>query len=233
MNCLNCGRPTTSKYGYCTRTPECNKLFKREAARAWYWKDPDKGREISRNWYLQNPDKSREASREWKVSNPGKLREYERVRWESLTEEEREAKRKTDRDYYQRNADKKCEYQVTYREANPEKVRENRRRREVRLRQVPNEHIDERWLFMVQGGRCGICRDHMEAWHLDHIIPLSANGWHVYANVRLTHPACNQAKSDANNWASADILFAFMDIIQWWTQHPEVEQNVPFLVGSK
>ena len=31
-------------------------------------------------------------------------------------------------------------------------------------------------------------------WHLDHIIPLKRNGEHSYANVQVTHPACNLKK---------------------------------------
>ena len=31
--------------------------------------------------------------------------------------------------------------------------------------------------------------------HVDHVVPISKGGMHSYANVRATHPACNQHKA--------------------------------------
>jgi len=33
-------------------------------------------------------------------------------------------------------------------------------------------------------------------WHLDHIYPVVKGGEHSYKNVAVSHPRCNQKKSD-------------------------------------
>lgn len=53
---------------------------------------------------------------------------------------------------------------------------------------------------------CGLCYKLIESWRrgddwmratLDHIIPLSKGGLHVYDNVQAAHWLCNQKKGDS------------------------------------
>jgi 5-methylcytosine-specific restriction endonuclease McrA len=62
------------------------------------------------------------------------------------------------------------------------------------------------WIFVRDGGLCGIClepvdRDlpalHPQAATLDHAVPLSKGGLHIPENVQLAHRACNSLKSNA------------------------------------
>lgn len=92
-------------------------------------------------------------------------------------------------------------YWPKWREENREKVREYARRgqhvRRARLADAPYEHIDHAEVFARDEGVCGICGNAVDPanWHLDHIQPIALGGGHVYANVRVTHPFCNIARS--------------------------------------
>jgi 5-methylcytosine-specific restriction endonuclease McrA len=56
--------------------------------------------------------------------------------------------------------------------------------------------LDRSVVFERDEGVCGICGLPVDPanWHLDHIISLSQEGAHSYANTQVSHPACNQAK---------------------------------------
>lgn len=58
------------------------------------------------------------------------------------------------------------------------------------------EDVAKLVVLELHDGVCGICGDDVDpgSFHLDHIIPLSAGGWHGYDNVQPSHPACNLSK---------------------------------------
>lgn len=61
---------------------------------------------------------------------------------------------------------------------------------------VPYEPINRRVVFDRDGWICGICGgpvDEADA-SLDHIIPMSVGGGHLYANVQCSHLRCNVRK---------------------------------------
>ncbi len=61
------------------------------------------------------------------------------------------------------------------------------------------EHVDRDVVFERDKGICGICKQRVERdspWEIDHMIPISKGGAHAYANVQLSHQACNRAKRD-------------------------------------
>jgi len=45
-------------------------------------------------------------------------------------------------------------------------------------------------------GVCALCGGDVDPrhFHVDHILPLVAGGWHAYDNVQLAHPSCNIGK---------------------------------------
>ena len=51
-------------------------------------------------------------------------------------------------------------------------------------------------LFIKDDGVCGICGDEVEMANcsIDHIVPVSKKGSHVWDNVQLSHYACNMKK---------------------------------------
>ncbi len=78
--------------------------------------------------------------------------------------------------------------------------------RRARWRSVPRESFDPREIFKRDHWRCQLCHGplhrrqktpHPKAATLDHVVPLSAGGSHVRANVQAAHFACNVRKGAA------------------------------------
>jgi hypothetical protein len=78
-------------------------------------------------------------------------------------------------------------------------------RRRARARDADAEPVDRDVVGERDGWRCGVCRrkvgralpyPHPRSASLDHIVPLSQDGKHVYSNVRITHLACNTARGN-------------------------------------
>lgn len=101
------------------------------------------------------------------------------------------------------------EWHAAWRNRNREKVRElsragQRKRHRVHLacndryqatrRGAPcAETIDRMIVYHRDGGRCHICRKKLRSdhFHLDHLIPLSTGGDHLYRNIAVACPSCN------------------------------------------
>lgn len=102
-----------------------------------------------------------------------------------LSPEER-TKRSVDRQRERYNTDP--EYQARIK---AKKIRRKRAMEGTRVEPVSTLAVAER-----DGWRCGICgkRVTRATWSLDHIVPLSRGGAHVYANVTLAHRRCNSRR---------------------------------------
>ena len=72
--CRNCGTPIRSKYGYCQRSAECKRLYKREESRRLG--QTEKRRTYLRNWYVANRERVLARQKEYHAANPERLREY-------------------------------------------------------------------------------------------------------------------------------------------------------------
>jgi 5-methylcytosine-specific restriction endonuclease McrA len=60
----------------------------------------------------------------------------------------------------------------------------------------------QRAAAVANRGSCGICGNPITGQlHLDHVVPISAGGWHEPANVQIAHPSCN-----ARKWAKLDYV---------------------------
>lgn len=61
-----------------------------------------------------------------------------------------------------------------------------------------DEDVDRLAVWERDGGICGICGEIADPqdWQLDHVIPLSREGRHSYANTQVSHPPCNAWKRD-------------------------------------
>lgn len=84
-------------------------------------------------------------------------------------------------------------------------LRVKTQRRRARARDAEAEAVDRDVVGERDGWRCGICRckvdgslayPHPRSASLDHIVPLSQGGRHVYQNVRITHLSCNCARGN-------------------------------------
>lgn len=69
-----------------------------------------------------------------------------------------------------------------------------RRNRQQRFYVIP---LDV--LYTRAGGVCALCGEHVDRADasIDHIIPLSDGGPHVWQNVQLAHKKCNVARGNA------------------------------------
>ncbi len=65
--------------------------------------------------------------------------------------------------------------------------------RRSRINGTPNEKIDPILVYLNDNGICGICGEPitMSEFTMDHIIPISKGGGHLYANVHSAHRLCN------------------------------------------
>lgn len=119
------------------------------------------------------PGASAEYSRKWRAANPGAVTEYSR-KW---------------------------------RAANPERAKEISDRyvakRRARLAEVEHESVDYAELKEVYSD-CYLCGETLyEPIEIDHVVPLSKGGPHVWGNLRPTHRSCNRAKSD-HSWEDTE-----------------------------
>ena len=126
-------------------------------------------REYRRHYYQRNKAKYKERGRKFQVANPEKCRQYVR-------------------DYYYRNQEKiQSKMCAKYHE------RQARKKGQRYDRGITREALMSRDKYI-----CGICEGKV-VWgdeSVDHIIPVSKNGRHVWANVQLAHLTCNISKGD-------------------------------------
>lgn len=56
--------------------------------------------------------------------------------------------------------------------------------------------IDLRAVYARDGGNCGICGQpvSLETFTIDHIVPISRGGPHLFQNMQIAHHACNSLK---------------------------------------
>lgn len=78
-------------------------------------------------------------------------------------------------------------------------------RQRARHHGVEYEYINRKKVFIRDGWRCGICGKkvdkrlkypHPMSVSLDHIVPMSLGGGHLYRNVQCSHWLCNTEKCD-------------------------------------
>lgn len=109
-------------------------------------------------------------------------------------------------------------------------VMHNQGIRRARRRSLPSEHIDLASVLDRCGGKCHICGQSLgDDRHLDHIIPLAAEGspGHVWENVAFAHPHCNigkNARATERDWALYHTLRALRGQggdEEWQTSSPE------------
>lgn len=102
-----------------------------------------------------------------------------------------------------RNRRKKAS-EAAYRRKRRQRYGRSHRAR-ARQHGVEYERIDRTVVYQRDGWRCGICQrkvdrrlksPHPMSASLDHIVPMSHGGPHLYVNVQCAHHLCNSLKSD-------------------------------------
>lgn len=109
-----------------------------------------------------------------------------------------ESIREGQRVYREENQEADRESSRQWRKNNPQKVRDSSSKHKALRRGAPDGELVSRDLVWERDqGICGVCNQRIgegSIWHLDHIIPVSKGGRHIYTNVQATHPTCNLTK---------------------------------------
>lgn len=127
--------------------------------------------------YTENPVRWRERSRIWYANN----KHYKLA--------------------YQKGLYQKA-YQKAYQKG-PYKAKKQSYCKRYRMRRRGVEqlgdliHLDE--LYQRDNGICGICNESCprEVASMDHIVPISRGGPHIWSNVQLAHHVCNSRKGNS------------------------------------
>ena len=120
-------------------------------------------------------------NREYYQKNKQRRKEYDAKQKPSYYEQNKEEIRKKQNQYQRDNADAMVAYRLA-------------RRKGVKVVEVVERHV----VFERDNGTCYLCNEEVDPnnFHLDHVVPITGGGEHSYANVRLTHPECNQRRKD-------------------------------------
>lgn len=152
------------------------------------WRKENKteaGRARDRRYRTLHPDERREAKRRSREKNPTAYKESF-ARWYA---ENREAQLERRRATY--DAEKK---RIS---RDPIAGARYSAERRARMAGLPSEKIDRNELYKRDGGCCQICNEPVpeKGWEMDHIVPISLGGPHLWSNVRVTCRTCNRRKA--------------------------------------
>jgi 5-methylcytosine-specific restriction endonuclease McrA len=190
------------------------------AARRYRQERPEQYKAAIKKWRDANPEKYRDSARAWWKANPEKRARYVQSakedgrlavaqrRWADRNSDKLAAKvqrrraagrsQAASRRWRAQNPDRQLAASRRWREENPEKLREAGRRNRARRALAPVVRFTTEELaakVAYWGDRCWICGT-PEWEHIDHVKPVSRQGWHALANLRPICRSCNSRKQD-------------------------------------
>ena len=208
---------------YHERNKEREAEYKR---RAWHNADKESEAERAHAYYMANREKAIDRARVWRKANPERLSGYyhayraknrdranELARFrrrkrrearpvidvQSRREESKKRKAERLRAYRLANKERIQESRRAWRNANREKVRALVRHRKALKRNATGTHTagDVERQRIAQRGKCYYCGVKVgDAYHADHVVPLSRGGSDGPENIVIACAKCNQSKSD-------------------------------------
>ena len=196
----------------------------KRVARSRQWRADNlvHARETNKQWNAAHREKLCEATRRYRATHRAQVREAERLRRAASPLATRAKKRRS----YERNRAKRLDtmkryYQANrewldasgreWRKAHPEKEQGGFRRRARTYGVAYQPGITWRSVLAQHGDKCGLCgvsvmpighrADPLSAT-VDHKVPMSKGGAHIWANVQLAHRLCNVRRwtMDLDHW---------------------------------
>ena len=141
-------------------------------------------------WRARQPEKCLASTAAWRAAHREEQRAYDAARRADYLEE-----------YRARDA--------AYAAAHREQGLARGRNRRARKRAAPGTHTaaDVAAQYERQHGRCYWCKEKVgEAYHVDHVVPLSKGGGNGPENLVIACPACNLKKNARHPMDFAGIL---------------------------
>jgi len=186
INAFNKNRSMKDGLGFYCK--DCEHIFSAK----WRHANPEFVKAKRLKWRNENPEKAKNSWRKWATANPEKYKQSH----EKWAKAHRESIKIKTAKWRKNNREKQYINGVKWRQRNPEKVKAYCIEYQARKRKVAVEHVDYKIVFERDGGCCHLCGKKLksDAWHLDHLIPLSKGGEHSYRNVAVTCPRCNIQK---------------------------------------
>lgn len=159
----------------------------RTTAKAYRVSHPEAVREQKSRYRQKNVNACRERGREYqrryRLEHPGNT-EYQR-RYQS--------------EWRKKNPQYHREYQLVWRGKNPQYSSYRYHLRRARLAgAVGNQPFTRAEIWERDAGKCHLCGKSCDAqaWHLDHLIPISRGGPNAPWNVAVAHPRCNLSRGN-------------------------------------
>ena len=145
-------------------------------------------------WAKNNKDYYKQYSKIWQKENTEKVQAASR-RYRKL---HLEKARENSRNWHKRNSKKVKQIKQVWNKKNPDKTRGYGALRRARIFAAPCEFINPRTVWIQDKKCCKICKKRVSfrRMHLDHIIPLSKGGHHLYTNVQTSCAPCNLSKNN-------------------------------------
>ena len=146
-----------------------------ERIRRGKYKEKKKIRDAKK--YAQNSEAQKAMAAKWRADNPEKQKASVAA-------------------YHVKNATEINSRHAQYKKANPEQFRIYEQNRLAKKRNNGGKLSKglAAKLLELQQGRCACCRNPLETYHLDHIMPIALEGSNTDDNIQLLCPTCNQQK---------------------------------------
>ena len=146
-----------------------------------------------KEWTKRNPRRNNKNKRDWEKRNPDKVKEYyKKTRL-------RPQKRTVEINYRKRNKQKILDNARRYRQAHKDSIKARNRYYKARKRHAQGKHSPAEVVeqYKRQHGKCYYCNCKLgNAYHVDHVIPLSRGGSNGIDNIVIACPSCNMHKHD-------------------------------------
>lgn len=184
---------------YAKEYREANKERLRAKDREYASQNREEAKARAKAWYYANLERAKAARKAWREANKTSI--------SAASKEDRKANPSKYQNYERKRAAKKKIYNAEYNKKNPEKNRRNQHKRRMILASLPfDTSITTAAVYERDNGVCGLCNQPVSESDatIDHIIPVSRGGAHVWANVHIAHKSCNCSKSnklDATIWS--------------------------------